>query len=185
MGMFDYISVADKLPISDEMSKLGLDKNVFVFQTKNMHCCMDNYIIQGGKLLEIKYKTTRWVDDASSFSSGWIERDGEYFQDTNYHGVINFYHSEKVDNLDCWIEYSAKFTDGSLIEFKLEKFTTADNTEKKKRLKEIFEASRVYRSRWYNKYIFHTTTWRKIRKPLSDILYWMQNMLQYLRSNLP
>ena len=32
MGMFDTISVADKLPFNDEMVKLGLDKNVFQFQ---------------------------------------------------------------------------------------------------------------------------------------------------------
>lgn len=185
MGMFDYVSVADKLPVSDEMVKLGLDKNTFTFQTKDLNKCMTTYFIQGRRLLEQRYKTTRWVDDPDSFAGGRIEREDEYLHDMEYHGMINFYHMETVGNLDCWMEYDAKFNDGNLSELKLVKFYTTDNTEKKARLQELFESSQRYHNRWYNKYIFHTKPWGKVRKKLAAVLLWMQNVLQDLRLNLP
>lgn len=36
--------------------------------------------------------------------------------DTNYHGVVNFYGSDKDGN---WHEYNAKFTDGQLVKIEL------------------------------------------------------------------
>ncbi len=183
--MFDYVSVADKLPFNDEMVKLGLNENKFTFQTKDLNKRMTTYFIQGGRLFEQRYKTTRWVEEPDSFAGGRLEREGEYLHDTEYHGVLNFYHLEVVGNLDCWMEYDAKFNDGNLSELKLVKFRTTDNTEKKARLKEILEEGQRQHALWYNKYIFHTKPWGKVRIKLDGVLRWMQNALQNLRINLP
>lgn len=185
MGMFDNVTVADKLPVNDEMVKLGLDKNVFVFQTKDMHCCLDNYIIQGGKLFEKKYKTIRWVDEPNSFLGGRMKREDPYLVDVQYHGLLNFYHHETVGNLTCWIEYVAKFTDGVVEKIELKEFRTRDNTEEKANLEAIFAEAERNHNKWYNKYFFHTKPWSKIRKVLCNVLVWMERKLYDLRMNLP
>lgn len=183
--MFDNISVADKLPINDEMVKLGLDKNVFVYQTKDLDRALDDYFIQSGRLLKKKYKTTRWVDEPESFSGGYIEREEPYIEDMNYHGLMRFYHSESVDNLDCWIEYVAKFTNGNLENIELKEFRVLDNTESKKRIKEIIAKSHKNHNKFYNKYFFHTKMWRKIRGILFDLLQSVELFIGRIRMNLP
>lgn len=185
MGMFDNISVSDKLPLNDEMVKLGLDKNVYSFQTKDLHCSLDTYFIQGGKLFEQKYKETKWIETKDDKFGGHIERTDPYLVDTQYHGTLNFYHSEAVDNLDCWIEYNAIFTHGTLEKIELVKFRTTDNTESRKRLAEIFAQAALERSKWYNKYIFDTKCWVKFRKIVCAMLLKFEKWLADTRLHFP
>ena len=53
MGMFDTIQWGDKLPFSEEMREFGLDKNNWSFQTKDLDCCLANYVVQDGKSQEL------------------------------------------------------------------------------------------------------------------------------------
>ena len=185
MGMFDTISVADKLPINDEMIKLGLNKNVFQFQTKNLHCSMSEYFIQSGKLFEQKYKETKWVESTDAFLGGYLDRTEPYLQDIKYHGMLNFYHNETVDNLDCWMEYNATFTHGTLEKIELVDFHTTDNTESRKRLEETFAKSLLERNKWYNKYIFDTSPWSKFRKLVCRALHKFERWLSDTRMHFP
>jgi len=185
MGMFDTISVADKLPFNDEMVKLGLDKNVFQFQTKDLHSCMIEYFIQGGKLFEQKYKETKWVETKDALFGGHMERTEPYLDDTKYHGTLKFYHNEAVDNLDCWMEYKAIFTHGILEDIELVEFRTTDNTESRKRSEEIFSQDALERRNWYNKYIFDTSPWSKFRKFVCKVLYKFERWLADTRMHFP
>lgn len=185
MGMFDNISVSDKLPFNDEMVKLGLDKNVYSFQTKDLHCSLDTYFIQGGKLLEQKYKETTWIEKKDDLFGGYFDKQEPYLVDTQYHGTLRFYHIQAVDNLDCWIEYKARFTNGTLEDIELFDFHTTDNTESRKRLEEIFAQAALQRNKWYNKYIFDTSPWSKFRKLVCKVLLKVERWLADTRMHFP
>jgi hypothetical protein len=185
MGMFDNISVSDKLPFNDEMVKLGLDKNVYSFQSKDLHCSLDTYFIQGGKLLEQKYKETTWIEKKDDLFGGYLDKQEPYLVDTQYHGTLNFYHIQAVDNLDCWMEYNAVFTNGVMEKVELVKFKTTDNTESRKRIEAIFEEAKVRRNKWYNKYIFDTSPWIKFRKLVCKVLSKVERLLADTRMHFP
>ena len=51
MGMFDTITVKDKLPWTDEMWEEGLPNNCIPFQAKGLTECLANYKIENGRLL--------------------------------------------------------------------------------------------------------------------------------------
>ena len=54
--MFDTIECSDEMPYNDEMASLGLSARNWEFQTKDLHNCMADYVLQDGILLEKKYK---------------------------------------------------------------------------------------------------------------------------------
>jgi hypothetical protein len=172
MGMFDNISVADKLPISQEMIDAGLGENSFGFQTKSLHKCLGNYIIQGGRLFQIMRASS---DDAF----------GGMRELLDYHGVINFYTSMSAGNLNFWIEYNATFTHGKLESIVLKEFRISDDTVRQAALEKIFDEGRVNRNLWRNKYCFHTKTWRKVRNLITAGMYNIERNLQRIRLNLP
>lgn len=183
MGMFDYISVSDKLPVNQEMIDAGLDVNNHRFQTKDMHRCMTTYYIQGGKLLEEKYKINEWVDEPGSY--GHMKREEPYLVDQQHHGKINFYDFESKENWDYWTEYEATFTHGVIEKIELIKFKKTDNTQKTDALKELFAHALDEQRKWYNKYFFHTAAWTWVRKKVCAGLYWSEQKSQWLRLNFP
>lgn len=169
MGMFDTIVVADKLPASQEMIDLGLDINNHDFQTKDLDNSLSLYHIQGGRLLLQRYKTEEWIEGDPKGKSimdrvGHLDRKDPYYEDTNYHGTITFYHylDDVKDKWDCWVEYEASFTHGQLDGFKLIKFEKEDNSIRLNRNKEWQEHHAKQEALWYNKYIFHTKIYRKL-----------------------
>lgn len=185
MGMFDYISVKDKLPTNDDIDASGIDLYGDFFQTKDLENIMSTYYIEGGILHVEKYRTAEWIDDADRFTGGYIDRKDSYIEPFDYHGKINFYNSIDKDGYDHWIEYDAYFIHGKLEKFELVKYTKTENESRKRRLKEICEEAAHRHNLWYNRYFFHTKVWFTIRKFLCKILMRMQNFLQYLRFNLP
>jgi hypothetical protein len=192
MGMFDDVTVSDPLPVNDDMIALGLDKNVYSYQTKDLECCLDLYFIQGKKLFRKEYKETKWVEGnpkGSLFDRlGHLERTGEYLQHlSGYHGTINFYTSinDVNGNLDCWVDYRATFTRGVCDKIELIRFTAEDNTERKARAKKWADEILKTNNIWYNKYIFHTKVWYGIRRKLQNILYKIGNLCHIARLKIP
>ena len=186
MGMFDYISVADKLPTNAEIDASGINLYSEPFQTKDLDNIMATYYIQGGKLFVEKYKVTEWVEDPEGFAGGYIDRKEPYQEEIlDYHGKINFYHFIDKDDYDHWVEYDAYFNRGKLEEIKLVKYEKNSNVQKKKDLKELFQRMDESRKKWYNKYLFHTKFWGKVRKFICSCLYWMERLLGDIRLRLP
>ena len=177
--MFDTISVSGSLPFSEEMISLGLDKNNLSFQTKDLDCVLDCYVIQNGELFVQKYKTSKWTEgdkDAKNFMDrlGFLERDGPYLQKLYFHGEIFFYESfyDVQDKWDCWVEFKAVFTESKLQKIELFKFEKTDNAERKARNLEYMDKLKQEKSKWRNKYFFHTTPFlwlkRKIYYKIAD-----------------
>mgnify|MGYP003335537558 CR=1 FL=1 len=186
MGMFDYLSVADKLPTNAEIDAAGINLYSEPFQTKDLDNIMATYYIQGGKLFVEKYKVTEWVEDPEGFAGGYIDRKEPYQEEiVDHHGKIRFYEMIDKDDHDHWIEYEAYFTRGKVDEIKLVKYEKTSNIEKKKDLEALFNRMKESRQKWYNKYFFHTTFWNKIRKFICKILYWIEGKLQSIRLHLP
>jgi len=191
MGMFDNISVADKLPYSQEMIDLGLNKNNRDFQTKDLDCSLSEYCIQHGELFEKKYKNQRWIQadpKGKSFAdrAGRMERTDEYWDKVDLHGVIHFYDNQYdvQDKWDCWIEFKAIFTDSKLERIELFKFEKTDNQGRKEQSKKWEERLDRENNLWYNKYFFHTAPFlwfkRKICNKIADgIIFVGQKMRGY------
>lgn len=186
MGMFDYIAVTDKLPTNAEIDASGINLYADSFQTKDLDNIMATYYIQRGKLFVEKYKVTEWVEDPEGFAGGYIDRKEPYTEEvSDYHGKINFYHIIDKDGYDHWIEYDAYFTRGELDEIKLVKYEKKSNAQNKKDLEDLFNRMKESRQKWYNKYIFHTKCWGKIRKFICKVLYWVERQIQTIRIRLP
>lgn len=167
MGMFDSISVAEALPSTQEMKDLGLDANKYSFQTKSLDCTMSSYIIQNNKLFVQKYKDEKWVpgnEKAKNFMDrlGHMERENPYYEEVYFHGEIYFYEfiNNVKDTWDCWVEYKATFTQGTLTSVELFKFEKTDNQERKQKEQDWIKILEYERSIWYNKYIFNTKAYR-------------------------
>ncbi len=171
MGMFDYISVADKLPVSKEMKQEGFDKNAFVYQTKSLENCMSNYIIQGKKLFRIEGKQ-RLGEEATLIHL------------KTFHGVINFYTGETIGNFKYWIEYEASFTKGKLTSLKLVKFTKEDDSANIKSFNEYIAKLEADRKLWRNRFFFHTRPISWVRRKITVGLYAIERGANYLRSVL-
>ena len=163
MGMFDTISISDPLPFTEEMISLGLDINNHNWQTKDLHNAMETYFIQGGELFVEKFNKEVWVEgdkNAEHFLDrmGHLERQEPYLKKIPFHGEIIFYdYAHDVDGKwDCWVEFKAIFTNGSLQKIELVKFNKEDNSERLEREKKWKEQLEHSERVWYNKYFRHT-----------------------------
>ena len=89
------------------------------YQTKDLDCTMTTYIINDeGRLMVENFHLEelprdQWDEFDKKIGFG-NKRISDGMQDTNYHGMLNFYTSDQERNV--WIEYSAKFTDGQLVD---------------------------------------------------------------------
>lgn len=188
--MFDDISVAERLPVNQQMIDLGLDKNNRSFQTKDLECCLNKYFIQDGILFLQKYKINEWVEGDQSSKSfmdrlGYMKREEPYLENCNYHGKINFYSFDVISNLDCTTDYKAIFTNGKLDNIELIKFETRDNTESTAKMKAMMEEQLNRSKKWYNKYIFYTKFYRAIRKFICRVLYKLERWIADARMHIP
>jgi hypothetical protein len=111
MGMFDSVFIEYDLPeIILEDQKVSFFPG-HEFQTKDMHCMMDSYLISNeGELL---YKEGNWF--------GKHDHEGSVYKDTEFHGILHFYTGIVLDNGNRYfIDYFAKFTDGIIVNVKHE-----------------------------------------------------------------
>ena len=109
--MFDSVYVEYDLP-----EILLEDQEVFFlpgheFQTKDMYCLLDSYLISSaGKLL---YREGTW--------SGKRDIELSAYKDAEFHGILHFYSAAVLANGNTYfIDYFAKFTDGIIVNIKYE-----------------------------------------------------------------
>ena len=192
MGMFDDLSVADSLPFSQEMKDLGLDKNTYVWQTKDLGSSMEYYTIQGGKLFVQKFKINKWEEGdpkAKNFMDriGHLVREEPYMEEVFHHGEVYFYDFKQdvQDKWDCWIEFKATFTKGELSGIELVKFDKEDNSERLERDRKWREEFRKNENLWRNKYFLHTKAfcffrvkvWYWFWQKVSDIAFRIKGLI--------
>lgn len=170
MGLFDTIIVKDKLPWTDEMWTEGLPSAIKDFQTKDLSNCLALYKIENGRLLQQKFTEEVWVEpdpnNKDEFDFGHLDCKGEYWEDTEYHGKLQFYDYNSTDKPgnDCWVEFAATFTKGQLDGVEVTKFEKTDNAERLKSWKKMKEDIARENKRWINKYFNHTKPVRWLRR---------------------
>ena len=166
--MYDIITVKDKLPWTDEMWEEGLPNACTEFQTKGLDDSMSNYKIENGRLLLQKFKEVKQVNvETCNGQSSTLQRFGEYWEDTNYHGKLSFYDYKPNDtpgNNDCWIEFTTTFTNGQVDKIEVANFEKTNNTTRLETIKELSEEIYRNRNRWSNKYFNHTAPVRWFRR---------------------
>jgi hypothetical protein len=125
MGMFDHVDVDESI----ELPRLSKERREHMreydkFQTKDFERTMATYkITKDRRLFKMKarYETVPeqerpYYNDPKAEEQpilkyfGMLRLIEEGWEDTNFHGVLNFYTFIEGD----WYEYDAKFTDGDL-----------------------------------------------------------------------
>jgi hypothetical protein len=192
MGMFDTIQWGDNLPFSEEMKGLGLAKNNWSFQTKDLDNCMADYVVQDGILFLKKYKNENWVEgdpNAESFMDrlGFLKRTQPYIEPEKITTTIYMYdyRHDVVGLWDCSVEFKVIVIDGKVQSTELVRFEKLPNAERKEQERK-WHADREYEnSRWYNRFIFHTSLYRWVRRKLSSTLYKTGSFLHTISYKLP
>jgi len=96
------------------------------YQTKDLECVMDNYIIENKKLFRKAYKFNKIQPENKKYMWHMFSREFVGLVDTEFHGWIELYGA-----YDTW---RIKFTDGELMECKL-----MENFEPEKENEELEE----------------------------------------------
>jgi hypothetical protein len=196
MGMFDSVQCNYPLPLPLDVVDIYPDLYEKEFQTKDLENLLDHYILnEDGELLWIK-KEYEWKDDDSHFLKGYMEVTKEEIVPSNFHGILNFYCYETVEEdvenntaKDVSIDYLAKFTNGKIENIEILSYEIIDATVRIVDLKTSIKKHAELRKRWYNKYIFYTKFWKFVKNkvilaPISflktglDKLYWF--IVRYL-----
>ena len=182
MGMYDTIECSDEMPYNAEMASLGLSARDWSFQTKDLANCMNNYILQDGTLLEKKYKETKWIEPIAGKKGRWdsfghMEYTGLYLVDIKHHGKIRMYDGRQnvLDKWDCWVEYEVTFTEGKVTNIELVEFRKEDNSFRIAQWKEFTDRIATEKSRWSNRFFFHTKPIIYIKRLIHRALYKLGN----------
>lgn len=193
MGMFDSINWADPLPYSPEMVELGLDKNNWSFQTKDLDCIMANYTVQGKKIFLTKYKNQRWVEGDPKSKNlldrlGRIDHDGAYQEEVDLGTKtirIYDYRHDVQDKWDVSVEFEVQIIRGIPENVRLVEFEKRDNAERKASDLAFAERIRRENNLWYNRFLFHTRPWRRFAFHLGRCLNRVGNAISSLSYKIP
>jgi len=118
MGVFDTIETEKDIPNGPEAGE---------YQTKDLDCVMDNYLIEEGRLCKRLYRFKSVEPSKYTFKLYTSEYLG--LLDTSFHGWIELY--------GAYSTWKLKFTDGDLKECKL--MESFEPTKREDELKELPE----------------------------------------------
>ena len=196
MGMFDSIECNYPLPLPLEVIDILPDIYNQEFQTKDLENLLDLYYLNEDGILYWRKRKYEWKDDDNAFLKGYMDVVEEEVVPTDFHGVLNFYCYETVEEdiennkaKDVTIDYLAKFTNGKLENIEVLSYEIRDATVRIIDLKNTMKKHEERRKRWYNKYVFYTKGWRFIKNKIIlnpidllrkflDKLYWL--IVRYL-----
>ena len=191
MGMFDSIECNYPLPLPLEVIDILPDIYNQEFQTKDLENLLDLYYLNEDGVLYWRKRKYEWKDDDDAFLKGYMDVVKEEVVPTDFHGVLNFYCYETVEEdlknnkaKDITIDYLAKFTNGKLENIEVLSYEVRDATVRIIDLKNTMKKHEERRKRWYNKYIFYTKGWKFIKNkiilaPINllrkflDKIYWL------------
>ncbi len=194
--MFDSIECNYPLPLPLEVVDIMPDLYEQEFQTKDLENLLDLYYLNEDGILYWRKRKYEWKDDDDAFLKGYMDVVEEEVVPTDFHGVLNFYCYETVEEdiknnkaKDVIIDYLAKFTNGKLENIEVLSYEIIDATVRIIDLKNTMKKHEERRKRWYNKYILYTKAWKFIKnkiilnpidllRKLLDKLYWL--IVRYL-----
>jgi hypothetical protein len=173
MGMFDSIECNYPLPLPLDVVDIMPDPYNQEFQTKDLENLLDLYYLNEDGILYWRKRKYQWKDDDDSFLKGYMDVVDEEVVPTDFHGVLNFYYYETVEEdiennkaKDVTIDYLAKFTNGKLENIEILSYEIIDATVRIIDLKNTMKKHEERRNRWYNKYIFYTKGWKFIKNKI-------------------
>ena len=196
MGMFDSIECNYPLPLPLEVIDVLPDIYNQEFQTKDLENLLDLYYLNEDGVLYWRKRKYEWKDDDNAFLKGYMDVIEEEIVPTDFHGILNFYCYETVEEdiennkaKDITIDYLAKFTNGKLENIEVLSYEVRDATVRIIDLKNTMKKHEERRRRWYNKYIFYTKGWKFFKNKIIlnpidllrkflDKLYWL--IVRYL-----
>lgn len=177
------------LPFNDELKGLGLPTSSPVeLQTKDLECLMICYEISSSGFLRHKeYKSSEIVKDTNHPFGMYIDLKDPYFVDDAVTTTIRAYDycRDIKGKWDVYYEFEFAFLDGRLAAKRLVECTIEDNTERKTREKQFLKELEVKRNKWYNKYLFYTKPWGKVRRVLHTMCYKAGNSMHWVSHRIP
>lgn len=194
MGMFDEIKIKHTLPIPEELRNLNIDWGEVVFQTKDLENLMGEYLIEKNGLYERIFER-EYVDfteeekKQNRKNKKWfpiykdvIEKSSYHKKLDNFHGSINFYHYDELNNeKDFMVDFIAHFIYGNLDRIELlnfEKFESRKINGEKWKLQMQEEAKKPWnRFKYYANYLGWRSFWRKLEK----LIYIIERAIGSLR----
>lgn len=194
MGMYDEITVKHKLPNPKEIKSL-FKWNEYRFQTKDLENCLIEYVIKNNSLFEkivereyIEYTEEEKKDRKKKkqffpIFKDVIEKSSTLKKLEDFHGVINFYTYEKLNqDQDFWIDFKASFIYGKLdkielIDFKKEESRSIRNKEWEKEM----EAKQKHPWNCFKKYASRLG-WRWFWQKVCRSLFFISNQLHNIRT---
>jgi len=186
MGMFDTIQWGDNLPFSEEMREFGLDKNNWSFQTKDLDCCLADYVFLK------KYKNNDWVQGNPNAKDimdrfGSLKRTEPYLEIDKITSTIYMYdyRHDVLGLWDCSVEFKVIVIDGKVQSTELVRFEKIPNADRKQQELEWKQNLEYANSRWYNRFIFHTSSYLWVRRILSRAFYKIGTFFQTISYKLP
>lgn len=135
--MYDSIECKCFLPMPDEPKGYTGSHG---FQTKDLDCGLDIYIIDKDGQLLLEQRETEWVEGNPS-GKNFLEKSGyaktvkTWLEPLNNTCTVQFYDyfSSNNTDYDYWIVYDAVFINGKMTEIKLTTFEATANSERKQK----------------------------------------------------
>ena len=135
--MYDSIECKCWLPMPDEPKGYCGSHG---FQTKDLDCTLDIYIIDENGQLFIERRETEWIEgdpNGEKFfeKMGYAKTVKTWLEPLNRTCTVQFYDyfSSNNTDYDYWIVYDAVFINGKVNEIKLTTFEATPNSDRKKK----------------------------------------------------
>lgn len=176
MGMFDTIVCKYKLPLpNDPKGYAGSSE----FQTKDLHCVLDIYLIDENGQLFVQRRESEWIEGnpkGKSFleKTGHIKTIRTWLESVNDTCTIEFYDYQHSNNTECdySITYEAIFDCGKIKSVELIGFEAWSNSERKRKDVEFKEKLRKWDEfRKTRRYKYLLNPYNKCLKFICDFLY--------------
>ena len=186
MGMYDNIECKCFLPMPDEPKGYTGSHG---FQTKDLDCALDIYIIDKDGQLLLEQRETEWVEGNPS-GKNFLEKSGyaktvkTWLEPLNNTCTVQFYDyfSSNNTDYDYWIVYDAVFINGKVTDIKLNTFEATANSERKQKDIEFQNKLREWDEfRKTRRYKYLLSPYNKILKFIFDKLH---KVLSFLSSRV-
>mgnify|MGYP003642164128 CR=1 FL=1 len=146
MGMYDELKCLYPLPLTKELKELSIEWKEINWQTKSFDSDLGQYTIsKSGKLTIDKIKGD-WLELPKEQQYKWSSHEfvetSRHKTPVKYHGIVNFYSFEVLDNNDgWWFEFEAYFSYGKLDKIKLRETRKEENYKiiSEQNMQELFE----------------------------------------------
>ena len=132
MGMFDTINITEQSEVFIKAVKNTEFENIdflnIHFQTKDLDCNLDTYILENNTLLKEEYimeevplgeRPYAHHENPALAMMGSMRKKHLRWSKEKFHGIINIYDTIDVDDKEIIFNLQLKFNDGELVKAKI------------------------------------------------------------------